>query len=81
MGPKTVAFFTEERLNCFAKNGKEWALYAYFDRDNKWTVHTWEIKPSKKAIQETIDIAMRAFEFYHRSLKIPRFELKIDKQK
>ena len=76
MGPKSVTFFVEDRPNCFAKTGKEWALHAGFDKDNKWTVHTWEAKPSKQAVQDAIDIAMRSFEFYHRHLEIPRFELK-----
>jgi len=76
---KHVKFWVTERINTFKPSGTEWALYAVFAdkvqyRDS-WTIKTWDKRPSEETIQEAVEIIIRSFEFYHRSVRIPSFDV------
>jgi hypothetical protein len=75
MTSKQVVFRVENRRNRFAKNGEEWALNAQFVGQPHWTITTWESKPATADVDAIVAVIMRSFEFYHKNLVIPRFEL------
>jgi hypothetical protein len=75
-----IRFYLEERPNVFRKSGIEYALNIQLgDSDGSfldlWTMKTWESKPSEKTINDTKELIMRSFEFYHRHLHIPQFNI------
>lgn len=72
-----VHFRLYERTNAFRKAGKDWALSAQFVGDQLWVIRSWENKPSDNTVEDTKAIAMRCFEFYHRHLKIPSFNMDV----
>ena len=61
--------------NVHRKYGKEWALNTQLVGHEAWTLKTWESKPAEKTIADTKETIMRSFEFYHRHLQIPHFEM------
>jgi hypothetical protein len=73
----TVAFSVIERPNTFKKAGKEWALNVKIGDHNHWTLKTWDTNPRESAVEDTKEVILRAFEFYHRHLSIPRFKITV----
>ena len=71
-----IQFEVIERKNKHRKSGKEWALDIRFVGEYRWTIYTWKNKPSDKMIEETKEIIMRSFLFYHNHLRIPKFDLR-----
>lgn len=74
---KQIHFRLSERTNVHRKSGKEWVLNAQLVGHDTWTIKTWGKKPAEKTIADTKETIMRAFEFYHRHLHIPRFEMDV----
>ena len=74
---KQIHFRLYERPNVHRKYGKEWALNAQLVGHEAWTLKTWESKPAEKTIADTKETIMRSFEFYHRHLQIPHFEMDV----
>lgn len=74
---KQVLFRVYERPDTFRKSGKEWALSAQLVGHKPWTIKAWEMKPSEALVADTKEIVMRSFEFYHKHLHIPRFEMSV----
>lgn len=72
-----IRFIVYKRINVHCKNNDEWALDAQFEHRHRWTIKTWEKEPGEKEIDETKEIIIRAFEFYHKHLEIPRFNLTV----
>ena len=72
-----IQFRLYERINVHRRSGKEWALSAQLVGCDAWTLKTWERKPVEKTITDTKETIMRAFEFYHNHLHIPRFEMDV----
>ena len=72
-----VHFRLYERPNSFRESGKDWVLSAQFVGHSSWVIRSWENKPSDEAIEDVKTIAMRCFEFYHRHLHIPSFDMNV----
>lgn len=70
-----IIFRLDERLSSHRKSGREWALDVRFAGEEAWTMKTWEHKPAEKTIEDTKNIIVRAFEFYHKSIVLPVFEI------
>lgn len=70
-----VYFRLYERSNSFRKSGKEFVLSVQFVDHEPWVIKDWEQMPSQKTVDETKQLAMRCFEFYHRHLQIPSFNV------
>jgi hypothetical protein len=70
---RKIIFRLDERLNLHRQSGKEWALNVRFSGNGTWTMKTWEHKPSEKVIEETKNIVIRAFEFYHSNMEVPPY--------
>lgn len=79
MIPNEVIFRVENRRKTFVKNGNEWALFVRFVDCSSWCLHTWKNKPTEKEVDCIKKIILRSFEFYHRHLHIPLFNLKVSK--
>jgi hypothetical protein len=81
MFPKTIRFDVQERVNTFAKDGKEWALNVEFDHDRvqstRWTITTWEKMPFIAERTMAKDIALRAIEVYYNNLRMESFKLEV----
>ena len=75
MIPDQIVFRVEQRDNTFRETGTEWVLKAQMVGHQPWVLKTWEKPPSDAIIKEHKTIIMRSFEFYHRHLKIPPFDL------
>jgi len=74
---KQIIFSLYERNNVYRKSGKEWALNAQLIGHYTWTMKTWESKPAEKTVADTIKTILRAFEYYHKHLQIPPFEMEV----
>lgn len=71
----SVQFFIEERTNVYSKKGREWALNCKIGDCDIWTLKTYNSKPRVKTVEKDTTLILRSFEFYHRHLEIPMFEL------
>ena len=72
-----IRFSVDERNNAHAKRGKKWALKIKIGNCDPWTIHCWDKKPSQQDVGDSKQIALRAMEFYHRHMEIPRFKLEV----
>lgn len=77
MIPNQIIYRIKERHNVHVKGDTEWALMLQFTGYPSWTLQTWSSKPTQKTVEETLQTMIRSFEFYHRHLSIPRFELEM----
>jgi hypothetical protein len=76
----SIYFNVYERRNVHAKRGKEWVLSAKIDNNSRWTLATWDKKPTKAQIRFAKDLVIRSCLFYHGHLKTPPFSLvEVDK--
>lgn len=79
MIPTHVSFRLYDRRNSFKKSGREWALSAQFKDYQSWVIKIWgNKKPSDEEVEDVKKVVMRSFEFYHRHLQIPDFNMTID---
>ena len=60
-----VEFFIEHRVNVHTPKGKEWALNVRTGNQDKWTISTWNQKPSDLTVNNTIKIFSRAIKFWN----------------
>ena len=72
-----IHFWISERKNSYTQSGRDWALCAQLVGHYVWVIKTWEKKPSEETVADTKETIMRAFEFYHKHLQIPYFEMEI----
>ena len=70
-----LEFWVTERENRFRKKGKEHALYCKIGDDSPFCIIAYESKPTKQELIQAKEIAHRSMEFYHRSIKWPKFEI------
>lgn len=75
MFQKTVKMFVEERKNIHSKTGIDWAFFVQFDDDECWVIYSWDIKPTKRQIENVKNIFLRSCDVFYRNLKIPTLNL------
>lgn len=73
-----------KRKNVFAKNGEEFALMIKFLRDRTdssdyWSVYSWDNQPKQSEIETIIGLVKRTCEIYHRHIKIPTYNLTVER--
>ena len=73
---KQITFWVQERRNVHSRQGREWALNAQLVGHPFWTLKVWDSRPTEERVEEVKNIIQRAFDFYHKHLQIPPFELK-----
>lgn len=81
MTPQKTIFTVIERRNVHEKLGKEWALNVLLDEGFGWTLCTWDKEPALEQEHNAIELAKRCFEFYHRHLTIPSFDMEFIEEK
>ena len=74
---KQIGFTLLERKNRYRESGKEYAFNVSFVGQGWWTFTTWEKKPSDVIVEEMKDVVLRSFEFYHRHLAMPDYDIKV----
>lgn len=70
-----IEFFVTERENRFCNKGKEHALFCQIGDDYPFCIAEYETAPTKQEVSRAKKIAHRSMEFYHRSIKWPKFEI------
>ena len=71
-----LEFWTIKRRNVFAKNGNEHVLYCQIGDDSPFVIAEYGgDPPTKKELKQAKSIAHRAMEFYHRSIRWPKFDV------
>lgn len=55
---------------------KQWILFARIGSRPSWVLKLWENKPTDKEVEDCKTLILRSFEFYHKHLEIPRFEMR-----
>lgn len=71
---KELDVFIDHRKNVHAKNGIEWALNANLD-GKTWTIITYDKEPSREEVRRVRAIILRSMEFFHSTLRVPRFDI------
>lgn len=77
-----ASFKIGQRVNVHVKNGTEYYLNVSFgdtkieaDREDTWTLTTWDTAPSMEAVEKACNLSLRAMQVYHQNQQIPRFAL------
>lgn len=69
-------FPTSIEFKCFKKGGdRTWALRVRLDKGDWWVIKRWKNEPAVKTVEELEDLVLRSMQIYHKSIKIPSFNL------
>ena len=79
--PSKGIYEVVKRENVFKESEHEWALNIDVGA-GYWTLCAFENRPpTQEEIDDVIEIAVRAIEIYHKSIKFPSYKMKIEEDK